>query len=130
MWMAENPAANPVSDARGLAKMYALLANGGELDGVRLVSQESIARHTEVAVDAIDQLWGTHFRIGLGYMRSCGWYVMGPNDPFGHAGLGGAVAWADPKANASFAFVMNRLVLALETDKRVVALADALYSCV
>jgi CubicO group peptidase (beta-lactamase class C family) len=130
MWRAENPAANPVGDARSLARFYALLANGGELDGIRLVSPESIERHTEVIVDEQDSLWGTHFRVGLGYMRSCGWYQMGPNDAFGHAGLGGAVGWADPKQNVSFGFVMNRLVLALDTDTRVVALYDALYRCV
>jgi CubicO group peptidase (beta-lactamase class C family) len=129
MWRAENPAANPVGDARSLARFYALLANGGELDGVRLVSSESIDRHTEVIVDTQDTLWGTHFRVGLGYMRSCGWYQMGPNDAFGHAGLGGAVGWADADRNVSFGYVMNRLVLALETDARVVALYDALYGC-
>jgi CubicO group peptidase (beta-lactamase class C family) len=129
MWRAENPAANPVGDARSLARFYALLANGGELDGVRLVSRESIDRHTTVVVDDQDSLWGTHFRVGLGYMRSCGWYQMGPNDAFGHAGLGGAVGWADPDRNVSFGYVMNRLVLALETDARVVALYDALYRC-
>ena len=129
MWQAENPAANPVGDARSLARLYGLLANKGELDGVRLVSPESIDRHTEVVVDEQDSLWGTHFRVGLGYMRSCGWYLMGPNDGFGHAGLGGAVGWADAERNVSFGYVMNRLVLALETDARVVALYEALYDC-
>jgi CubicO group peptidase (beta-lactamase class C family) len=129
MWQAENPAANPVGDARSLARIYGLLANKGELDGVRLVSPESIDQHTEVVVDEQDSLWGTHFRVGLGYMRSCGWYLMGPNDGFGHAGLGGAVGWADAERNVSFGYVMNRLVLALETDARVVALYEALYDC-
>ena len=129
MWQAENPAANPVGDARSLARLYALLANGGELDGIRLVSAESIDRHTAVIIDEEDSLWGTHFRVALGYMRSCGWYQMGPNDAFGHAGLGGAVGWADAERNVSFGYVMNRLVLALETDPRVVSLYEAVYRC-
>ena len=40
------PAANGLFTARSLAKMYALLANGGEFEGVRLLSEKSLARAT------------------------------------------------------------------------------------
>jgi len=41
---AEIGAAGGISNARGLAGMYAPLANGGSLNGVRLVGRESLAR--------------------------------------------------------------------------------------
>ena len=42
------PAANGLFTARSLARMYAALAGGGALDGVRLLSRETLARATEV----------------------------------------------------------------------------------
>jgi CubicO group peptidase (beta-lactamase class C family) len=40
---AEIPAANGVTTARGLAKMYAAIANGGCIDGTQFLSQELVA---------------------------------------------------------------------------------------
>ena len=40
---AEIPAANGVTTARGLAKMYAAIANGGRIDGTQFLSQELVA---------------------------------------------------------------------------------------
>ncbi len=39
----EIPAANGVTTARGLAKMYAAIANGGRIDGTQFLSQELVA---------------------------------------------------------------------------------------
>ncbi len=40
------PAANGLFTVRSLAKLYALLANGGECEGVRLLSQETLEQAT------------------------------------------------------------------------------------
>ena len=131
MWLAESPAANGIMDARSLARLYALLANGGELDGVRLVPAESIEEWSRLRVDQKDRYDGRDFRIGLGYIRSSSWYAMGPTDAtFGDPGMGGAVGWADPERNLSFAFIPNRMVFSPgTTDPRVAALSDAIYGC-
>ena len=131
MWEAESPAANGIMDARSLARLYALLANGGEVDGVRLLSAESIAEWGRVRVEQNDRYDGRDFRIALGYIGSSSWYRMGPShETFGDPGMGGAVGWADPKENLSFAFAPNRMVFSPgKTDSRVSALSDALYAC-
>lgn len=132
LWEAESPAANSITDARSLARLYALLANGGELDGVRLVSESSVAEWSRLRVDQNDRYDGRDFRIALGYIKTSSWYAMGPNDDtFGDPGMGGAVGWADPKANLSFAFTPNRMRFSPgQTDPRVAALSEALYQSV
>ncbi len=77
MWEAESPAGNGIMDARSLAKLYALLANGGEIDGVRLVSPASISEWSRVRVEQNDLYDGRDFRIALGYISSSSWYRMG-----------------------------------------------------
>lgn len=130
MWEAESPAGNGIMDARSLARLYALLANGGELDGVRLVSEASVADWSRLRVDDRDCLDGRDFRIALGYIKSSSWYEMGPSEQsFGDPGMGGAVGYADPERNLSFGFVPNRMVFSPgRTDPRVAALGQALYA--
>lgn len=101
------PSANGVFDARSLARMYAALAEGGALDGVRLLSARTLAEASEVqhptrshVVLPIDLRW----RLGYhGVITSRG-RIPGA---FGHFGLGGAGAWADPARRLSMALVVN-----------------------
>ena len=46
------PSSNGHFSARALARMYGALANGGEIDGVRLVSKERIALTQKVLTEA------------------------------------------------------------------------------
>jgi CubicO group peptidase (beta-lactamase class C family) len=110
----ELPAGNGTSTARSLAKMYAVLANGGELDGVRLVSDESIVRWgaeqyrgwQELAPIEMSQALGYHTNMpGIGAPPP-----FGPNPKaFGHGGLGGQVGCCDPDAGVAIGFVRNHL---------------------
>ncbi|RDI74372.1 Beta-lactamase class C/penicillin binding protein [Gaiella occulta] len=127
---AEVPAANGVTDARSLARMYAMLAMGGELDGVRIVSPQSIAAHTIERYRGDDVVLASEKRYALGYMRP---YppaeVFGPNDEaFGHPGMGGSLGFADPVARVGFGYVMNQMMPGIQVDPRARALADALYA--
>ena len=55
--------------------------------------------------------------------------VPGPRT-FGHAGAGGSVAFADPDAGLSFAYVMNQMALSPVQDPRSQGLIDAVYASV
>jgi CubicO group peptidase (beta-lactamase class C family) len=131
MWRAESPAANGITDARSLARLYALLANGGEVDGHRLLSPDAIAEWSRIRVAQNDLYDGRDFRIGLGYIGSSSWYRMGEGEQtFGDPGMGGAIGYADPDQNLSFAFIPNRMVFSPgKTDPRVHALSEAIYAC-
>lgn len=127
---AEVPAASGVTDARSLARMYAMLARGGELNGVRIVSPQSIAAHTTEQYRGDDVVLASEKRYALGYMRPCPpAEVFGPNDEaFGHPGMGGSLGFADPVARVGFGYVMNQMMPGIQVDPRARGLADALYA--
>jgi CubicO group peptidase (beta-lactamase class C family) len=129
---AELAAAGPVTDARSLARIYGALACGGELDDVRLVSPESIERFRAPQLRATDVCWLQEYNQAMGYLLGHSpRYSWGPNpEAFGHHGLGGATAFADPVANVGFCYVPNRFRFGADVDARAQALIDALYACI
>jgi len=131
MWRAEHPAGNGIMDARSLARLYALLANGGELDGLKLLSPETIDDWATIRVDRNDLYDGRDFRVALGYISTMSWYEIGRGPrTFGDPGMGGAIGYADLDAGLGFAFTPNRMVFSPgKTDPRVDALTEAIYGC-
>jgi CubicO group peptidase (beta-lactamase class C family) len=124
---AEIPAAGGITNARGLARMYACLAGGGELDGVRLVTPERIGLMTQQQPLRKDRVIGIEIPWGLGYMLGGG--VIATEGPrataFGHPGFGGSIGFADPEIEMAFGFVPNALTLDLLGGSRSDALAQA-----
>jgi len=101
------PAANGLFTARALARMYAALAEGGALDGVRLFSRATLRSASEVQIRGPDRvlLIPMHWRLGYhSAFTTAGRISSG----FGHFGYGGSGAWADPKRRIAFAMVNNR----------------------
>lgn len=127
---AEQGASGSFSDARGFARLMACLANGGELDGTKVLSEAVIDEFATETSSGAEQTYGMQLRCGLGWLRSLdGGFEFGPNDEsIGHGGFGGGYVFADPVANVGYAFAPNHLVPLFETDPRNVALIDALYS--
>jgi len=101
------PAANGLFTARSLARMYAALACGGEIDGVRLLSRRTLRRAMQrqdrghrLAVIPFDMRW----RLGYhGVFTTIG----SPRHAFGHFGFGGSGGWADPSRGLSVALIVN-----------------------
>lgn len=104
---AEIPAANGVATARGLARMYGAIANGGEVDGIRFLSRELAAGLTGERSLRPDRNIFVPLAFHLGYHSLPIGSVM---PGFGHVGLGGSVGWADPASGVAFALVHNRLL--------------------
>ena len=89
----EVPAANGVVTGRGLAKMYAAIANGGVIDGEVFLSREladGLIGKPKVWPD-LNHVVPMPFH--LGYHESP---IPGLLKGFGHIGLGGTLGWADP----------------------------------
>ena len=135
---AEIGAAGGISNARGLAGMYAPLANGGSLKGVNLVSRDSLTRMGAVSsASALDASILAPTRFSLGYAKS----IDNRREPgctendsailseeaFGHPGFGGSLGFADPAARMSFGYVMNRMGQGLGINQRGQSLIDAVY---
>jgi CubicO group peptidase (beta-lactamase class C family) len=101
------PGSGGIMSARGLARMYAMLANGGELDGVRILSPEAIRKATELQSYERDEVYWVRVRRGLGYRLGPD---CGPNASqaaFGHVGGGGSFGYADPARNFAIGFAKN-----------------------
>ena len=125
---AEIPAANGHGTARALARIYGALACGGELDGVRVLSPESIERARTEQSRGPDEVLIVETRFGLGFMMSVPGSTMGPNNrAFGHPGAGGSLGFADPEALVGFGYVMNLTAADILINDRPKALIDALY---
>lgn len=127
---AEIPAANGHGTARSLARVYGALARGGTIDGVHVLSPESIARcHAEQSFGS-DAVLMVETRFGLGFMlnqqRREGNFGPSPR-AFGHTGAGGSFAYADPDARIGFGYVMNRAGPHILLDPRASALVEAVY---
>jgi CubicO group peptidase (beta-lactamase class C family) len=111
----EIPAANGVTTARGLAKMYAAIANGGRIDGTQFLSAELVAGLTGTPSLWPDRNIFVPLSFHLGYHSVP--FPPGFMPGFGHAGLAGSVGWADPESGLSFGFVHNRLLTRMMLDQ-------------
>ncbi|OAI40904.1 hypothetical protein AYO38_04855 [bacterium SCGC AG-212-C10] len=115
------PSANGHFSARALAKMYGALANGGEIDGVRLVSAERIPLMQTVYTEAVDRVIMMPLAKGAGYFM--GGAVNGKHGAtgprrtaFGHPGAGGSIAFADPEVGLSIAVTINKMMSTLQAE--------------
>ncbi|HEY1710844.1 MAG TPA: serine hydrolase domain-containing protein [Rhizomicrobium sp.] len=134
---AEIGSATGVSNGRGLAGLYAPLANDDSLNGRHFVGADTLTRMSRVSVatheDATLQI---PTRFSLGFMKSmdnrklenaenCS--VILSEAAFGHVGAGGSLGFADPEAKLSFGYSMNRMGLGILLNDRGQSLVDATY---
>jgi CubicO group peptidase (beta-lactamase class C family) len=129
---AEIPAANGHGTARAVSQLYGVFAGRGTYDGRRILSPEAAERVREGQGSCRDLVLGAGFEseteIGLGLWLSGANASYGPNPrAFGHDGFGGSCGLADPEAEVSLGYVMNRMGPHIADDPRKMALIDALY---
>ncbi|MGH8882330.1 MAG: serine hydrolase, partial [Stackebrandtia sp.] len=105
---AELPSSNGIGTARALARMYAALI--GEVDGVLLLTPETLASATKEQANGKDQVMMVPSRFSSGYMLPTGTTPMTSPNAFGHTGRGGSLAFADPEHGIAFSYVMNHII--------------------
>jgi CubicO group peptidase (beta-lactamase class C family) len=125
---AEIPAANGITTARALARMYA--ATVGEVDGVRLLDPATVADMTVERSNGPDKVLMVPTRFGSGFfLPSMFSPLLGPSS-FGHSGAGGSLGVADVDRQIGFGYVMNKMQQNLSGDPRTVGLLAAVNACV
>lgn len=119
--------ANGHGNAAALARIYALLAEGGELDGVKLLSRELIDRARTAQWEGACGLTNREFKYGLGFMINKSPITpMGANPKnFGHPGAGGAIGIADVESRLSFSYSPNFMCSGEGVGERCTALVKA-----
>ncbi len=128
---AEIGSANGITNARGLAGLYAPLAAGGG----GLLGPDSVARMARVVGATFDDATLMQpMRFGLGYMNSIDNRPIGGDSlligeqAFGHVGMGGSVSFTDPAHGLSFGYTMNRMGPGILLNSRGQSLVDATYA--
>ena len=123
----EMPAANGITTARSLARMYA--ATVGEVDGVRLIADDTVIAARAEAVNGPDTCLVLPTRFGMGFMLDGEFAPMLSPTSFGHAGAGGSLGYGDLESKVGYGYVMNQMAGGIAGDPRTVALNDAVRSC-
>ena len=130
------PAVGGIFNARSEARFFAMLANGGALDGVRLLSEErvrSFAAPRPHFADADPVFFGMVVPIGWAGFWLGGEHppVAAPRNPKAlcHPGMGGSIGWADPERGLAVAFCHNRMfdTLDIAADSRTLV-GDAIHA--
>lgn len=116
------PGAGGFANARSMARFFAMLARGGELDGVRILSEDTVRL---LGVPRPPSFYD--YTQGMPHTGSIGglWLAtpVGRLPPHpamrpagsgrrtvGHPGAGGQIAWADPDNKLAVAIFHNRLL--------------------
>ena len=132
---AEIGGAGGITNARGLAGMYAPLANGERFNGTQIVTPDTIANMSRTSSAlGTDAMLLMPTRFGLGFMKT----MDNRREPlgrrssailsdtaFGHVGAGGSIGFADPAKGLSFGYAMNRMGAGLLLNERGQSLVDA-----
>jgi CubicO group peptidase (beta-lactamase class C family) len=133
---AEFASGGGTGDARGLARLFAMYAGDGSLDGVRILSAESVHAWSQDEVSGPDVLFAD---VGADNVvrRSLGYLLFNPPvaglkgfesapTAVGVMGLGGQFAFCDPAHGLAAGFVRSQLTVGRELSD---SLFRALYSC-
>jgi len=119
--------------ARSEARFWAMLAGGGELDGVRLLSKELVATLNTPRANSEEPdpvMFGFPIPITIG-----GYWFGGEHPPvcsvknpraICHPGQGGSIGWADPDSQLAVAICHNRLFNPTSREEdAILTIADA-----
>jgi CubicO group peptidase (beta-lactamase class C family) len=133
--MAQVPSANGHGTAHSLAKLYGILSNGCQRDGHQIMKPETLDYAIIPLSSGPDSvLFGSNITFGLGYELGKNSMPVGnfapkfKNAMFGHAGVGGGVAFGDIENQLGFGFVCNQMHEVKNLYKTVNEIMDALFA--
>jgi CubicO group peptidase (beta-lactamase class C family) len=108
-------AANGHGNARSVARIQSVVANGGAVDGVRLLSPPTIERIFDQQSDGVDLVLGLPLRFGIGYalpQRDTFPYIPDGRTCF-WGGWGGSMIIIDVERRMTIAYMMNKMAGAI-----------------
>jgi CubicO group peptidase (beta-lactamase class C family) len=123
---AEIPAIGGTGNARAIAEIHAILANGGVAKGKRFLSEAGCRKALEVQVSGRNRILGFPICNGLGFAVSGGVFAFPNPGTIYWGGYGGSLAVIDMDARTSIAYAMNKM-LPTRADMRGLGLAMDLW---
>lgn len=120
-----------LGNARSIARIQSAVSHGGEVDGVRLLSQRTLDRVLEVQSDGLDQVLAVPLTWGTGYALPHP--VAGPAIPDRRVvwwtGWGGSIVVNDLDTRTTFAYAMNRMEDHMTASPRTDAYVRTAFGC-
>lgn len=130
---ADMGALNGHTNARALARTFSVISRGGEIDGVRLLSQPTIDRIFEEQARGVDLVLGVPLRFGIGFglpepaslpylpddERVCFW-----------GGWGGSLTVMFPDRRLTVSYVMNKMAPGIIGSERAAAYVNEILAAV
>jgi CubicO group peptidase (beta-lactamase class C family) len=108
---AELGAVNGHGNARGMARALSVISRRGQVNGLRLLSAETVDKVFDVQADGVDLFLGVPVRWGIGYALADPRTM--PHMPTGNicfwVGRGGSIVMMDLDRGVTFAYTMNRV---------------------
>jgi CubicO group peptidase (beta-lactamase class C family) len=127
--LGEVPSANGHATARGVARIYTALAHGGAIDGIDVLSGETLHAATIEHSYGVDLVLDRPSRFGLGFQLTHVERPLGPHaGAFGHFGAGGSLGFCDPETGLAFGYVTCDMGPRWQNPRNQ-ALIDAVYAC-
>ncbi|HVU20650.1 MAG TPA: serine hydrolase domain-containing protein [Rhizomicrobium sp.] len=124
---AEIPAAGGTGNARSIANVHVILANGGMANGKRFLSEAGCRKALELQIEGTDLILGQPVRYGMGFgLPSQMVPLPNPNTIF-WGGYGGSLVIIDMDARATIAYAMNKMARTTTGDVRALGLAMAVW---
>jgi CubicO group peptidase (beta-lactamase class C family) len=126
---AEIPAAGGTGNARAVAQIHTILANGGVAKGKRFMSEAGCRKALEMQIEGRDLILGTPARFGMGFgLGGPTMPVPNPESVIYWGGYGGSIIMIDMKARTTISYVMNKMQPTTQGDTRGLGLAMAFWT--
>ena len=119
---AELGASNGQGNARSIALVHTILANGGVAGGKRFMSEAGCRKALELQIEGTDLILAQPARLGLGFGLASGMMPGINNGTMFWGGYGGSIAIIDMENRMSFGFAMNRMAGTTTGDMRALGL--------
>ncbi|WP_374453084.1 serine hydrolase domain-containing protein [Phenylobacterium sp.] len=124
---AEIPAAGGTGNARSVAEVQSLLANGGVAKGKRILSEAGCRKALELQIEGPDLILGIPARFGMGFGLAGGAVPLPNPNTIYWGGYGGSLVIIDMDARTTFAYAMNKMAGTTTGDMRAFSLAMAMW---
>lgn len=126
---AEITSASGHGNPRAVARIYAAVARGGEIDGIRLMSRQTVEDMLTEQHNQTERMQERPYHQARGVLLNTPVSVwMGPNmRAFGHHGFGGSIGMGDPNARIGFSYACNKMHARGDNGPRARRIIEALY---
>ena len=123
------PASCGIASAGDLARFYAMMERGGNLDVAHLFGPDIVKEVTRLQVEDTDVYSGLLVQRALGFVlgdERAGESGGDPANTFGHGGMGTSIGWADPESGLAVGYITNGCWSRDTNNRRHAAISQAI----